>query len=218
MPYRALHPCRLPIICLWLLLSTLASASAQGYNAAAGLRIGTGAGLSYAQRIGPTFSLEVLAQNRFGTDAFTVALIGRRHVALGLKRVNFYVGAGVHKGWGYEDDERSRRGNPLGLTGQGGAEVTLGRTNVAFDFLPQVHLSGRVVPFSFGSAVSLRYVIARRRSGIRVRYPWESKDEQRERIKDKKKRKRAKEKAKRRGEHTPFLERIGLKREAGERD
>ncbi len=154
MPFRYLLTC--------LIVAFATALAAQGYNTAGGLRVGAGAGLSLVQRIGPKQSFELIGVNRFGSDAFTLTLVGRRHVKLGLKRVNFFVGAGLHKGWGYEDLDRTRRDNPFGVTLQGGAEVTFGRTNVSFDFLPQLHLSGRVVPVSFGSAVSLRYVIFKR--------------------------------------------------------
>ncbi len=182
----------------------------QGYNTAGGLRVGAGAGLDLVQRIGPKQSLELIAQNRFGTDAFTLTAVGRRHVALGLKRVNFFVGGGLHKGWGYEDETRSKRGDPFGITLQGGAEVTFGRTNVAFDFLPQIHLSGRVIPASFGSAVSLRYVLIKRKSNVSIRRPWESKEEHKDRQKAREKRQKAKAKAKRRGETRTLRERLGI--------
>ena len=88
--------------------------------------------------------------------------------------------------------------------------MTLGRTNIAFDYLPQVHLSGRVVPVSFGSAVSLRYVIIRRKNDVSIRMPWHTKEEHKERQKDRQKRKKAKAKAKRRGERPTLRERLGL--------
>ena len=188
---------------------------AQGYNTAVGLRVGQGFGPSLTQRVGRRHTLEFIGQNRFGTDAFTLTAIGRRHFNLGLKRVNFFLGAGVHKGWGYV--EEGVRANPLGLTGQVGAELTLGRTNVTFDFLPQIHLAGRVVPVSFGSAVGLRYVLVKRKSRLRFRMPWETAAEQREREraaeqrrKAREKRRKTRRKAERRGERPPLRERLGL--------
>ncbi len=210
-------PDRFFAVCLLTFLSY--GALAQGYNTAGGLRVGAGAGLSLVQRVGPKQSVEFIGQNRFGTDAFTLTVVGRRHVALGLKRINIFVGGGIHKGWGYEDE--GKRGNPFGITVQGGAEVTFGRTNVSFDILPQVHLSGRVVPASFGSAVSLRYVISKRKSNVSIKRPWESEDEQRDREKEREKRhkerdkrkkakSKARSKARRRGETKTLRERLGL--------
>ena len=202
-----------------LLLALAPLAAAQGYTTAVGLRVGQGFGLSATQLVGKRYTVEAIAQNRFGTDAFTMTLIGRRHFNLGIRRVNFFLGAGLHKGWGYE--EEGQTANPLGLTAQAGAELTLGRTSITFDYLPQVHLAGRVVPVSFGSALGLRYVLIPRKSRVNLRYPWETKEEQRERqrARDKRKkeqdrarekRRKARRKADRRGDKPSLRERLGL--------
>ena len=195
-------------LALLLCALALAEAAAQGYDLAVGLRVGAGFGVSATQRIGRRHSLEAIGQNRFGTDAFTLTLVGRRHFSLGIKRVNFFLGGGVHKGWGYADEDR--RGDPLGLTGQAGAEVTLGRTTVAFDVLPQLHLSGRVVPATFGSAVAVRYVLLRRKRNLSIRRPWESKEEQRQRERQRERRRKERAREKRRGERPTLRERLGL--------
>ena len=204
----SLPPARGLTVALLLLLLATPPLFAQGYTTAVGLRVGQGFGVSATQRIGKRHSLELIGQNRFGTDAFTLTAIGRRHFNLGFRRVNFFLGAGLHKGWGYE--EEGDRADPFGLTAQAGAEVTLGRTSVTFDFLPQVHLAGRVVPVSFGSAVGVRYVIIPRKSRFRIRRPWESDQERRERHRERDKRRKAREKARRRGDRTPLRERLGL--------
>ena len=203
------------LIAALLLLASVPAAVAQGYNTAVGLRVGQGFGPSLTQRIGQRHSVELIAQNRFGTDAFTLTAIGRRHFNLGFKRLNFFLGAGPHKGWGYEDE--GDRADPFGLTAQLGAELTLGRTSITFDYLPQVHLAGRVVPVSFGSAIGLRYVLSERKSRLRVRLPWETEQEQREREragdqrrKERERRRKAREKAKRRGDRPGLRERLGL--------
>lgn len=182
------------LVCL---AAALSSAAAQGYTTAVGLRVGAGFGVSATQLVGRRHSLELIGQNRFATDAFTLTAIGRRHFNLGVRRVNFFLGGGLHKGWGYEDD--GRRADPFGLTAQAGAELTLARTSVTFDFLPQLHLSGRVVPVSFGSAVGMRYVLVERKSRLRLRFPWETREEARKRRRAGDKRRKAREKARRRG-------------------
>ena len=206
MPYPT--PARAALLAPLLCLLAVADAAAQGYDLAVGLRVGAGFGVSATQRIGRRHSLEAVGQNRFGTDAFTLTLVGRRHFNLGIRRVNFFLGGGVHKGWGYA--EEGRRGDPLGLTGQAGAEVTLGRTTVALDVLPQLHLSGRVVPVSFGSAVAVRYVLLRRKRNLSIRRPWETREEQRQRERERDRRRKARAKAKRRGERPTLRERLGL--------
>ena len=211
---RTSAPC-LSLFAALLLLAGLPDAGAQGYNTAVGMRVGQGFGPTLTQRLGRRHSAELIAQNRFGTDAVTLTLIGRRHFNPGLKRLNVFLGAGLHKGWGYEDE--GRRANPLGITGQLGAELTLGRVNVSVDYLPQVHLTGRVVPVSFGAAVGLRYVLSERKSRLRFRLPWESEQERREREKagdqrrkEREKRRKARRKAERRGDKPTLRERIGF--------
>ena len=169
-------------------------ANAQGYNTGVGIRLGRSAGLSLAQRVSPRHSVELLAANRFGTDAFTLTAIGRRHLPILLKQTNLFVGAGLHKGWGYEDE--GERANPFGITGQVGLELSVKRATVAFDFLPQVHLSGRVVPVSFGSALTLRYVLDKRENDG-LKFPWENEEEYKQRQKEKKQRQKARERQKR---------------------
>lgn len=141
--------------------------------------------------------MEVIGQNRFATDAFTVTAIGRRHFNLGIRRLNFFLGGGLHQGWGYEED--GDRADPFGITGQAGAEITIARTSVTFDFLPQFHLAGRLVPVSFGSALGVRYVLVKRKSRIRLRRPWESPAEAKQRRRDRDKRRRARDRERRRG-------------------
>ena len=110
------------LVFLVLLATSICPLAAQGYDAALGLRIGTGAGLTYAQRIGPKYSLELLGQNKFGTDNFTLAVVGRRHVALGLKRINFYVGAGCAQGLGLRKGRRNGQSTRHHHSGRGRAE------------------------------------------------------------------------------------------------
>lgn len=174
-------------------------ASGQGYNLAAGLRVGRAGGMSVAQRVGKHVSAEAHLTTGIFDDGTTATLLVRRHVPLLLKRVNLFVGGGVHKGWNYvERDEAGdrlpgQRGNPFGLDAQVGAEVTFGRLNVGFDYLPQVHLSGRLNPLRLTSALTLRYVIDRRESKLRLKLPWLEEDRQVKRARRKRKRRRARD-------------------------
>ncbi len=207
-------------LCVALLLWAiqLTTVRAQGYNTALGLRVGSAAGISLVQRVGNHVSVEAFAVNRFLTDAYTLTLVGRRHIPLVLKRVNVFVGAGLHKGWNYED--RTRRGNPFGFDIQAGAEVAFGRINVSYDFVPQINVTGGVFPFRLTSAVGLRYVIDKR-SPSGVKMPWvdqrehdrrvkERQSERKDRRRERTKRKRREERGKRRGERPTLRERLGL--------
>lgn len=180
------------------LVSASASGAAQGYNLAGGLRVGRAGGVSVAQRIGKHWSAEAHLTTGLFTDGTTATLLARRHLPLVLRRVNVFIGAGLHQGWGYVDRDGAgeriagQRGNPLGIDLQAGAEVTFNRFNVAFDYLPQLHFSGRLNPLRLTSAITLRYVIDKRESRLRIKLPWlrESKDVERARRKRKRRRKR----------------------------
>ena len=179
-----------------LTLFCLAGASAQGYNTAVGLRVGRAGGLSIAQRVGKHVSAEAHLTTGLFDDGTTATLLARRHMPILLRRVNLFVGGGLHKGWNYverdDDGERlpGQRGDPFGIDGQVGAEVTFGRFSLAYDYLPQVHLSGRLNPFRLTQAVTLRYVIDKRDARMRVNIPWLKEDKSVERERRKRKRQR----------------------------
>lgn len=188
----------LTVLLVALFASASAPATAQGYNLAGGLRVGRAGGLSVAQRIGKHWSAEAHLTTGLFTDGTTATLLARRHLPLVLRRVNVFVGAGVHQGWGYVDRDAvgeripGQRGNPLGVDLQAGAEVTFNRFNLAFDYLPQLHFSGRINPLRLTSAITLRYVIDKRESRLRINLPWleEGKDVERARRRRKRRRKR----------------------------
>ena len=194
-------PLRLLALVTVALFAGVSAGSAQGYNSAVGLRVGRAGGMSVAQRVGKHVSAEAHLTTGIFDDGTTATLLVRRHVPLLLKRVNLFVGGGVHKGWDYvERDEAGdrlpgQRGNPFGLDAQVGAEVTFGRVNVAFDYLPQLHLSGRVNPLRLTSALTIRYVIDKRDAKLRIKLPWleEDKQVQRERRRRKRRRRRARD-------------------------
>lgn len=190
-------------------------AFAQGYNTAVGLRVGRAGGLSAAQRIGKHSSLEAYFTTGLFDEGSTVTLMGRQHLPLIIKRVNLFVGGGVHKGWNYVEEtstDKVKRGNPFGFDGQVGAEATFGRTNVALDYNVQLNLSGSLSPIRPpGMAITVRYVIDKRESNLKLNLPdfKESSDEKKAR--EKRKKQRAKErKRKAKGEKPTFLERLGL--------
>lgn len=169
------------------------SAFAQQYNTAAGLRVGGAAGISLAQRIADHGTIEAFAVSGFRTGAFTVTILGRRHVPLITKRLNMFVGGGFHKGWGYEDE--GKKGNPFGIDGQAGLELTVKRMTVGVDFIPQLNLSGNVFPFALRQSVTVRYIIDKRKPDLLLKFPWEDEARQKERLQ--KKRQRQKDKKKR---------------------
>jgi len=201
-----------------LLGATFGIGLAQGYNTAVGLRVGRAGGLSVAQRIGKKTSLEGYVATGLFDDGTTATLLWRRHLPLVLKRVNLFVGGGAHKGWNYVEDDpegfTSRRGDPFGLDGQVGAEVTFGRTNIALDYNVQVNFSGSLSPIRPpGMAVTLRYVLIKRESNLNIKKPWNDEDKSTEKAREKRKRQRQRDRKKRhrqkeRGDKPSLRERV----------
>jgi hypothetical protein len=141
-------------------------ASAQSYNTALGLRLGTDWGLSLRQRLVQNVSSELLLQSSLQRDETQLTLMGVWHKPLLTRRLNFYYGLGFHKGWvgdttqGYKD--------PFGIDAMAGLEFTIFRLNLTYDFKPAINLVGGEKPFYLQTGISLRYVLWKR-----DKYPWE---------------------------------------------
>jgi hypothetical protein len=157
---------------LLTIISLPALLAAQSYNTALGLRLGTDWGISVQQRIGKTTTLEGIVQSSLQREEALVTLLGEQHYPMLSRRLNLYVGAGLHKGWLNASDERSGKPykDPFGLTAIAGAELSLGRFNISYDFKPAINLVGGQHTIYTQTAVSLRYVVAKR--------PWLKQDEQ----------------------------------------
>ncbi|MBK7337205.1 MAG: hypothetical protein IPJ00_14045 [Saprospirales bacterium] len=73
------------------------------------------------------------------------------------RHFNIYGGAGIHKGW--STSNRDFVDDPYGLTFIGGAELTLGRINISYDFKPSLNIDGGERRFYTTQALSLRFVL-----------------------------------------------------------
>ncbi|MEM9921912.1 MAG: hypothetical protein AAF990_27655 [Bacteroidota bacterium] len=147
---------------------------AQKYRTAAGIRLGTEIGLTLQQHVKDKITLEGIFQTRIKTKEIKLTVLGERHYKLLGKRMNFYLGAGVHKGW--NTDTEATFGDPAGVTGVGGIELTLNRLNLSWDFQPAVNVVGGDRLFVSQSAVSLRYVFIKpKKKKINWKF-WKKKD------------------------------------------
>ena len=189
---------------------TSVSANAQAYDTAIGLRVGSSGGLSFAQRLAKRFSIEAHVTAGLFEEGTTVRLLGRHHVGLLGRRFNLFVGGGLHQGFNYEPRrEGALLANPFGVNVQVGLEATFGRTNVAFDYLPQLNFGGRAPLVRVAPALTVRYVIDKRASLIQAKLPWNRTDkEKRQRERQKARRKRKKDRE--RDGRPSLRERIGL--------
>ncbi|MEO1518653.1 MAG: hypothetical protein AAFV95_26805 [Bacteroidota bacterium] len=152
---------------------------AQKYRTAAGIRLGTEIGLSVQQLIRDKTTLEAIFQTRVKTNEIKLTLLGERHYRLLGKRMNFYVGGGVHKGWNTRTEDDF--GDPAGLTGVGGVELTLDRLNISWDFQPAVNVVGGDRVFVSQSAISLRYVFVKAKKKKFNWKFWKKKDSSKKR-------------------------------------
>ena len=162
-------------------LSTF-SVTAQGYNIAGGIRMGTDWGITGKYRIGKKESIEGIIQSAASKDKDEVIITAlyEKHNPLISKRFNFYTGAGLHKGWNNTIDGDIDYDNPFGITAIAGIEFNLGRTNVSWDFKPAFNLIGGERKMYTQSGISLRYVFEKRPL-------FERKNKKKKKDKDKKK-------------------------------
>ncbi len=160
---------------------------AQTYNTAMGIRFGTEIGLTLQQRVAKKVTVEAVLQNQIKSDQTSLTLLLEKHNNFIGKRFNFFLGAGPHRTW-YKDAD-SIGLTATGITGVAGAEMTIGRLNLSWDYRPKVNVWGGEKSFDSNTAISLRYVLVKKKKKpINLKF-WEKTDKQ--------KKQKAKAKAKR---------------------
>ena len=164
--------------------------SAQGYFTAAGVRVGDGFGVTVQQRIAKKVTVEGIMKTVPRRDEFNVTGLVQRHVGLLGRHLNFYVGAGLHKGFINQnrlaDDGTPPAKSPFGVTGVGGLELTLGKVNLSYDFKPALNLVGGERTLVPETALSLRYVIVGNKVYKKMKRNKKKKQRQKARAKRKK--------------------------------
>lgn len=165
----------------------------QAYFTAAGLRMGSDFGVTVQQRIITRFTLQGIVSSSAVTNQTTGTLLAQMHKPLISKRFNFYLGGGVHNRW-----QQTAEGTDFqyrGFTAIAGAEMTLGRFNLSWDFKPVYHLNSSEKAFETETAISLRYVFIKKIKTKRNNGIFKTNDP--EKIKARKDRKKARRKKKR---------------------
>jgi hypothetical protein len=146
-----------------------AGVAAQSYNTAFGLRMGTDWGFTAKQRIFKHTTLELIGQSSLQREELNLTLLAEQHFKLLFRRFNVYLGGGVHKGWvnqsAFDDGQTVAvpYDDPWGVTMIAGAELTIGRLNVSYDFKPAFNVEGGDRRFYYQTGISIRYVIFKRR-------------------------------------------------------
>ena len=139
------------------------SMSAQGYGTAAGVRIGNGIGITFQQQVALNTTIEGILEREFASSDATLSLLYEKHQNVLTRGLNIYAGGGVYYTWIANDANAIvQPKNAFGVSPIAGAELTIGSFNVAFDFKPNIKLTGSGTVFQMQSALSIRYVLAGR--------------------------------------------------------
>ena len=185
---------QLPLLVLSVLFCL--GARGQSYDAALGLRVGTEWGATVQLRVPQlhkNFVLEAIILSSLTKDEGSLTLVGKQHRPLLSRRLNLFYGGGLHAGWNNEINTETGQpfNGPKGVTGIVGLEATVGKVNLSYDFKPALNVTGGESILYTHTAVSVRYVIARR-NGI-----WNKDKERkiRKRRKDRRRERRREERA-----------------------
>lgn len=176
-----------------LLIGISHHATSQAYFTAMGIRMGTEFGISLQQRIlGGITGQGIVSSNAVDQQTTATALV-QLHNPLITRNVNFYIGGGLHQRWNRGEVPES---GLRGVTGVAGAELTLGRINVSWDYKPVYHLNAVDHTFESETAVSLRYVFIKKLRNKKKRTPFWKKDEKTKKKQQRKRKLRKKQKEK----------------------
>jgi hypothetical protein len=144
------------IVILAFVFISLSSFS-QSYFTAFGARFGTDWGITVQQKVLKHTTIEGIFQSSLFREETMVSVLAEQHFPLVTKRVNFYLGAGWHQG--FVTSTPQLYPSPQGITAIAGAEITLARFAVSYDFKPAFNLYGGENSWYTQSGLSVRYVI-----------------------------------------------------------
>ncbi|TNE64417.1 MAG: hypothetical protein EP344_03755 [Bacteroidetes bacterium] len=158
---RIIRFCSLAILCLLCMNAV----QAQSYKTAAGIRVDNGVQLTVKQYLINNWTAEGILHTAIGSEDLGLTLLAEKHQKIIFRGTNLYYGAGAHYYWKNEPfrSENEFNNNVYGLSFIGGAEISLGRINLAVDWKPELHLSESSQVFDWnGASVSVRYIFAKR--------------------------------------------------------
>jgi len=181
------------VLILFLLLSTW-GLMGQSYISAGGIRMGTGIGFTFQQAVERHTTIEGILNSSLRSDQIQITILGERHFPLVSRRFNMYTGAGFHKAWNVQEKGSTATTNPFGLSFILGAEMTISKLILSYDFKPAIHLQGHKA-FDFQTAVSLRYVFKRKTIREQIKEGHQKRKKKRVKARKKRKNERAKGKS-----------------------
>ncbi|MCW5923976.1 MAG: hypothetical protein KIS77_16660 [Saprospiraceae bacterium] len=152
----------------------------QSYKTAAGIRLDNGINFTLQQHIVNNWTAEAILHTPLNSNELGLTVLAEKHQKILFRGLNMYAGAGGHYYWqsaANRSESGALRENVYGLSFIGGAEITLGKFNVSFDWKPELHLAGdQIHPFEWtGGSISVRYVLAKReRRKVRDWKVWDN--------------------------------------------
>jgi hypothetical protein len=155
------------IIVLAAITITSFSAVAQKYRTAAGIRVGSGIGLSVQQYLWDKYTLEGIAQKNLFKSGTNLSILFESHNKILFKGLNFYLGAGPHFGfYGNQQSVDTKAGetttptikNSVGLSAIGGLEMRFNRILLSYDYQPGINFTGGEHVFNSQTGVTVRYI------------------------------------------------------------
>jgi hypothetical protein len=157
---------RKTFVVVFIIVIASLPAVAQKYRTAAGIRIGSGIGVSVQQYLWDKFTLEGIVQKNLFKSGTHVSALFESHNKLLFKGLNFYLGAGPHFGFygsGVQSDSKTSEEsiaikNAVGVSAIGGLEMRLNRVLLSYDYQPGINFSGGEQVFNSQTGLTVRYI------------------------------------------------------------
>ncbi|MEP7196549.1 MAG: hypothetical protein ABI851_08515 [Saprospiraceae bacterium] len=132
------------------------SLSGQKYNTALGIRFGEDFGITLQQRIAKKTSIEGIINLYPNNKDLGFKVLLENHKSIITRRLNLYLGFGLHS-YRLSNEVTSY---PGGLSFVLGSEISIGRMNLSWDFLPSINLWNTPnTNLHYSTGFSFRYVL-----------------------------------------------------------
>lgn len=164
-----------------VLILIYTSSFSQSYFTAGGARLGTDWGLTFQQRILKHNTAEAIFQSSLVREELMLTGLFEHHYPLITKRLNVYLGVGFHKG--FVTDNSANYQSPYGMSVIAGAEFTIARFVISYDYKPVFNFRGGENSWYSQTGVSVRYVFIKQNLFKKIKRRKERERKKRERIK-----------------------------------
>jgi hypothetical protein len=139
---------------------SLQSLNGQSYNAVFGFRLGDDLALTSALRVAKRHTIQLDHQSALFSNINQTSLIMKKHYPVLTRRINFSLGAGGAMRQERIPGEAQQLAYTPRLALAAGAEITIGKMNIAYEYLPGYNLSNQSSSrFYTSSGIAIRYVI-----------------------------------------------------------